>query len=315
MQYNTQKLLQAVIMLVGCMNALYGCSACGCTTSPGWENQGFVSESGWIVDLREDYINQGTLRHGTNGAGDVSGLTEVEQFTTQYYTTLSVDYKSVTPFGVTLSLPYVDREHATIAVGETEATYSHTKSLGDARLVGRYQIKDFEGAWGIRLGIKLPTGSYTQTFDSGPSAGEALDRGLQPGSGMTDLIAGIYRYTSLNHAWDYFVQAGYKGALDEREGYKSGDLLTADVGLRWIGMKDFVPQLNLNTKYESKDSGKNADSDNSGGKSVYVSPGVTVSLGENLKGYVFVQIPVYLDVNGYQLVPSWTGSVGINYHF
>jgi hypothetical protein len=317
--YNTQKLLLAGSLFLGSMNALYGCSACGCSTSPGWENQGFVSESGWMVDLREDYIDQNKLMSGTHTVNDSDKLLpndrEIEDYTTQYYTTLSVDYKSKGPLGLTLSIPYVDRSHATVIDGETEKTYSHTKSLGDIRLVGRYQLDTMGGAWGLRLGVKAPTGSYTKTFTSGPEAGSAIDRGLQPGTGTTDVMLGAYYYANVSDTVDYFVQAGYKTPLSQREGYKSGNQVTGDAGIRWIGMEGFVPQLNMNTKYEQKDKGENADTLNSGGQSVYLSPGVTVDFGNNIKGYGFIQLPVYLDVNGYQLVSQWNGTLGVTYSF
>jgi hypothetical protein len=317
MKFNQILLMSS--LLLGSVHSAYACSACGCTTSPGWENQGFVSQSGWMVDLKQDYIDQNKLRSSTHTVSNADKVLpnarEIEDYTTQYYTTLSVDYKNESPWGLTLSIPYVDRTHATVVDGDTDTTHSHTKSLGDIRLIGRYQIDGMGSGWGVRFGMQVPTGSYTQRFDTGPQAGELIDRGLQPGTGTREMILGLYRFATLNDSFDYFAQTGYKKAITQRDSYKPGAVLTGDMGIRWIGSKGVVPQLNLNAKHESKDMGESADTANSGGDSVYLSPGVTVDVVGNLKAYGFIQIPVYLDVNGYQLVPQWTSTLGLTYRF
>jgi hypothetical protein len=271
-----------------------------------------------MVDLREDYIDQAQLRSGTHLVSDADkdpSSREIEQYTKQYYTTLSVDYKSATPFGFNIALPYVNRSHDTIAEGDTDITHSHTKSLGDIRAVGRYQIDETDSSWGVKFGLKLPTGTYSDTFASGPQAGGNIDRGLQPGTGTTDLILGWYRFSEINENLDYFTQVGYKRALNMRDQYKPGNQYNADIGVRWISIEGFLPQLNLNTKYDQKDTGDQADTINSGGKIIYLSPGITADLSDKLKVYTFIQLPLYQNVNGFQLAPRWIGTVGLNYRF
>lgn len=315
----TNKFLLSAILLLGVEYSAFACSACGCSMSPGWESQGFTSASGLMIDLREDYINQSELRSGTHLVNDsdktLPNSREIEQYTKQYYTTLSIDYKTETPFGFNIALPYVNRSHATVGAGDTDLTYSHTKSIGDFRAVGRYQIDGEDSTWGVRFGLKLPTGSYTDLFSSGAGAGGVLDRGLQPGTGTTDLILGVYRFAELNEYFDYFTQVGYKRALNMRDQYKPGNQYNGDVGIRWIGLNKFTPQLNINAKYDQRESGDQAVPADSGGKIVYVSPGVTADLSTHLKIYTFIQLPLYQNVNGFQLAPRWTGTVGLNYRF
>lgn len=315
----SNKFLLSILLLLGTNHSLYACSACGCSISPGWESQGFTSTSGLMIDLREDYINQNELRSGThlvsNSDKALPNSREIEEYTKQYYTTLSIDYKTETPFGFNVALPYVNRSHATIASGDTDLTYSHTNSIGDIRAVGRYQLDRVDGTWGVRFGLKLPTGSYTQSFSSGVGAGGILDRGLQPGTGTTDLILGLYRFVELNKYFDYFMQVGYKVALNMRDQYKPGNQYSGDIGIRWIYSDKFIPQLNINAKYDQSEFGDQSVPDDSGGKIVYVSPGVTAGISKSLKVYTFIQLPLYQNLNGFQLAPSWIGTIGLNYKF
>ena len=96
--------------------------------------------------------------------------------------------------------------HATIAPGDTEIPASHTQSIGDVRVVGRYLGLTADHSIGVQLGFKLPTGSFNNNFIAGPQEGEPLDRGLQPGTGTTDLIVGAFNLGALSRDWDYFAQ-------------------------------------------------------------------------------------------------------------
>ena len=64
-----------------------------------------------------------------------------------------------------------------------------------------------------------------------------------------------------------------------------------------------------------RESGAEADVENSGATLVYLSPGVTVPLGHSFHLYSFFQVPVYQHVNGYQLEPRYTVSAGMTYAF
>ncbi len=56
-----------------------------------------------------------------------------------------------------------------------------------------------------------------------------------------------------------------------------------------------------------------ADIQNSAGNVAYLSPGVTARLGPRLSGFVFMQLPVYSNLYGYQLFPRWAASAGVSY--
>jgi hypothetical protein len=51
------------------------------------------------------------------------------------------------------------------------------------------------------------------------------------------------------------------------------------------------------------------------GTVIYVSPGLTASLLSNLHVYGFAQLPVCSNLDGYQLFPRFTLTLGVSYAF
>ena len=311
----------AALMLLSLPISGRACSSCGCTLSSDWENQGLSSTPGLRVDLRYDYINQDQLRHGsgTASSADVaSALTngtvgETEVKTRNHYYTLGLDYSPDRDWGINVQIPYIDRDHATLGAGDTENTNSHTRSLGDIKLIGRYQGFFEARDTGVLLGVKLPTGKRDANFASGPGAGQQLDRSLQPGSGSTDIILGVYHTRALGKNWDGFAQAIYQAAVRIKDDYRPGNSLNLNAGVRYVDWGSVVPQLQLNARAVRRDSGLNSDPDNTGGRLVYLSPGVTVAVSKSAKVYGFIQLPLYQYVEGLQLSPRWNASVGLNF--
>jgi hypothetical protein len=294
------------------------CASCGCSLSSDWDSQGLSSGPGLRFDLRYDYLNQNQVRSGTGKVGTwpVDGH-EQELYTRNQYITAALDYSASPDWGVNIQVPYIDRAHATngLAFDGSDAGTSHTQSLGDIKIVGRYTGLTDEKNVGIEFGMKLPTGSYTASFKGGAIAGDQLDRGLQPGTGTTDVILGVFKFAPISQNWDYFVQATAQLPLNGRAGYRPGNALNVNAGFRYMGLGSVVPQLQINGRISAKDSGANATPDDSGGKTIYLSPGVTVAVTEKVKVYGFIQVPIYQNLNGYQLAPKFTVSVGTRFEF
>jgi hypothetical protein len=295
--------------------AALACSSCGCTLTSDWGSQGYSGAAGFHMDLRFDYFNQDQLRTGTTTVdrGSISFPTnrEIQQETINRNTTLSLDYNAAGPWGVRVSVPYFDRYHTTIVDPDTAVSTSHTKSVGDVRVLGRYHGLSDDHTFGLQFGLKLATGSIHNNFINGPQDGQPLDRGLQPGTGTTDLLYGAYKFGAINKDWDYFAQGLVQQPLNSKEDFKPGIGINLNLGMRYVGFEKFIPQIQFNVRGEKRDSGANADVENSGATLVYLSPGVTVSLTEKAKIYGFVQVPVYQRVNGYQIEPRYSGTIGL----
>lgn len=311
--------IRPILLLIAAAPAASACGACGCTLNSDWSAQGYASGAGFRLDLRFDYFDQDQLRTGL-GRLDLSKVTfpageEIQRQTINRNTTFTLDWGPNADWGLTVMAPAFVRTHETIAEGDTEASASRSAGLGDLRLLGRYQGFEEDHSFGVQFGVKLPTGRTTDTFSSGPQAGEPVDRGLQPGTGSTDLILGVYKYGELTMDWGYFAQASFQTAVAHQQGFRPGNGLNVNAGMRYAGWRSVTPALQLNVRAEKPETGAQADTPNSGATLAYLSPGVTVHLGNQLHLYAFVQVPVYQHVTGLQIEPRFLASVGVHYTF
>ena len=299
--------------------AALACSSCGCTLNADWGSQGFKSGEGLSLDLRHDRYTQNQLRSGTGtvdrGAISLPTDQEIQQSTENRITTLTLDYGFASGWGLSLQVPHIARDHTTVAEGDSEISSSHSSGLGDVRVVARYQGFSEARDWGLQLGLKFATGATDVNFSAGPQAGEALDAGLQPGTGSTDLLLGAYRFGTLSGRLDHFSHAMLQVPLNSKNGFKPGVGLNLSTGLRYASDGPLVPQVQLNARIEGRESGENADIPNSGATLVYLSPGATWALSEAVQAYGFVQLPIWQRVNGLQLEPKYSVSVGLRYGF
>jgi hypothetical protein len=249
---------------------------------------------------------------------------------------------ALAPVPPRLSLPWVQRDHGTYGVqtqpfnaaeiAPDQLSRTSLSELGDAKLIASYQGFLPTHNFGVQLGVKLPTGRYggetddgaiaghPVPFRSGPMAGQALDSSLQAGTGSTDLIVGAYYYQAISQDFDAYVNGQFQAAVSHRldrpgADFRPGNQFNLSAGLRYEAHPDWVPQLQVNLLRKSRDLGAFADVFDTAGTVVYLSPGITASLRQNVQVYGFVQVPVYSDLQGYQLFPRWTASVGISTSF
>ena len=97
--------------------------------------------------------------------------------------------------------------------------------------------------------------------------------------------------------------------------YRPGNLATVSLGLRYEENPRIVPQLQANLTRKSADLGALADVPDTAGTVAYLSPGVSANVLKNTQMYVFMQLPVYSNLEGYQLFPHYTATVGISHVF
>ena len=312
------------------------CASCGCMLSSDWKNLQFCTTPGLALDLRWDYINQDQLRSGTGTISPVAASqfnndsTEVERYTRTSYFTLGVGYNINPDWGINVQIPWVDRSHSTFGVpgagwdgasivSGSGAYDSHTSSIGDVKVIANYQGFSTSRHFGVLFGFKLPTGrddlTGTSTDPATPGSPAQIDPGLQPGTGSTDAILGAFYTNTLGLKWGYFAQALVQTALINREIYRPGSALSANLGMRYLGISSFFPQFQLNFRAADRDSGAIADTGDTGGTLLYASPGIDVPINFHLSLYGFVQVPVYQNLNGVQLAPRYTTSVGVHYLF
>ncbi|MDB5977566.1 MAG: hypothetical protein JWR07_4326 [Nevskia sp.] len=296
------------------------CAACGCTVGTEWAGSGYSTGTGWRVDLRYDYVDQSQLRLGSNAVDKHSYVPddpdqEIQQGTLTRFYTLSVDYSINRDWGVDVQVPYIDREHETIDTSGNPLSTSHLYGIGDVRILGRYQGFFEDRTWGVQFGLKLPSGPTQGNFTAGPAAGEQVDRGLQPGSGTTDLLLGVYNFEPISRNWDRFEQLQFKQALNSDAGFRPATQLTGNIGVRYVANPAIVPQLQVNLRWEGHEIGENGDYANSGDRAVFISPGLTARVLQQVHAYGFVQLPVYQFYKGLELAPRYSVTAGLSYSF
>lgn len=299
--------------------AALACGICGCSLNSDWASQGYQFGTGFNVNLRFDYIDQDQLRTGT-GTVDKAKIAypasqEIQLWTISRTFLADLCYSPTPDWSVSALIPVTDRTHATVAENTAAPSFSRSSGPGDVWLLGRYQGFSKDRSFGLQLGLKLPTGRIGDTFSRGPARGETVDRGLQLGTGTTDLLVGAYKFGALAPAWGYFASVLAQIPTGGRDGFRPGNALNLSGGVRYTGFTALTPQLQLNLRAEKPETGAHADTPNSGATLAYLSPGLTASIGPDLELFAFLQIPVYQRVTGYQLEPRHLLSVGVSYRF
>lgn len=329
----------ALGLATGTPLAARACATCGCTLSADGA-MGYSVSPGWRINFEYDYINQDELRHGTHAAAPAQivnqpsipalGGGEIEHGTLNRYFTLGLGYSPNADWNLDLRLPYVERGHTSFGVqlqpyqpsesAPDQLSGARVSGVGDARFIASYQGLLPMKNLGLQLGIKLPTGRYGTAvkFSSGPNAGAPLDASLQAGTGSTDVILGAYYYRAVSEDFGAFANVQYQAAIAHQQSqpgndFRPGNATTLSFGLRYEANPKWVPQMQLNLSRKDADQGALADVPDTAGTVAYLSPGMTIEVVAKLHLYGFVQLPVYSNLDGYQLFPHWTAAVGANY--
>jgi outer membrane putative beta-barrel porin/alpha-amylase len=297
------------------------CGAAFCLVNTDWSAQGAWVEPGARFDLRYETIDLDQPRHGRDriGVGEIPRHhDEVE--TKNRNLVANVDWNLAPAWGLSLSVPYVDREHLHIHNhrGEKLEERWAFRNLGDVRVQGRYEFfasredPAAQRSSGITFGVKLPTGKYDVKNGEGAEA----ERTLQPGTGTTDFILGAYWHAAAPLAdTSWFARAQAVVPMNSRAEYKPGKQLQLDAGMRWGMARDVGLMLQLNYHAKDRDSGANAEPEDSGQRMLFVSPGASWNISRSAQVYAFVQVPVYQTVNGVQLTASWSALAGVSWRF
>lgn len=311
----------AVAATLSSTSAWASCGSAFCLVNTNWGAQGVWTEPGWRADLRYEYINQDQPRMGTQdvSVGQIpQHHDEVQTLNRNLFATL--DYGFSDRWGVGLIIPWIDRDHDHVHNhrGEKIPESWSFSDPGDVRVFGRYQMT-FEDANAMKLGfggliagLKLPTGKTDITN----SEGDPAERSLQPGTGTTDVVIGAY-FRQAVAAWNasWFAQAGGQLPLNSHDNFKPGQQWTVDVGGRWEATERLGVLLQLNLLWKGRDTGSEAEPNDSGGRFAFISPGLTFAITNKASVYAFYQLPVYQYVNGIQLVAKSAFSVGASVQF
>jgi hypothetical protein len=301
----------AVGALVGSAHA--SCGQAFCVVNTNWAMQGIPSDPGSSrLDLRFESINQTNLRQGNHSISAADDTEDpLERHTSNRNLIATYDYTFSNDWGFTFAAPVQKRihEHTVDPAGiPVDEQWNFTR-IGDIRALANYSIvsdDDPLNRYGFQFGFKLPTGNYKV----GNSDGVKAERSLQPGSGSTDVIVSAF-YTHRGFTTDaaWFAQLGYQQAALTQDNYRPGSQVGFTAGYNQPLVGALTGTLQLNALLKSRDSGANAEWDLSGGRYVFISPGLSYAVSNAVQLYAYAQLPIYRYVNGIQLVAD-RGFVG-----
>ena len=199
------------------------------------------------------------------------------------------------------------------------------KGLGDVTAMGLYRIYTDNDAYPrdtltVGLGVKTPTGSYTETN----SSGKYIHAHMQPGTGSWDPLVSVI-YAKMMNPFLFQADATYQITTRNSKGYEFGDSLAANLlgkyGIsRYFNVTGGLTFLHVNKATDEDGNYTNLasvmdDPANTGGDSLWFSPGVQILPIRNSMIDLRVQLPVWEHANGIQLVSSYMILVGISYSF
>ncbi len=256
----------------------------------------------------------------------------IETFVTHQ---LSFVYSFGNTFSALIEVPFVSRSESGLTspigvVGQapntktlqplhatTPSLYADRNSgLADIRIVGRYKFfSQNEISCSLLAGVKLPTGNTTATNIEG----EKLDAHLQAGTGSFDPIIGLATYYAANK---YSIALGslFVAPSTGADGYRFGLNLNVNATLRYnileIGeASTLFAVFGFSGETHSAETQQKIEVQNTGGTTLYFSPGVRCLVNSSLALEVGFDYPFYHDLRGTQLGEAYRLVGGAQYSF
>lgn len=245
--------------------------------------------------------------------------------------TMTAGYGFSPKFKAFLSIPYIrntmDMTRNT-GMAWMDMTMEPVSGLGDITAMGLYRLyTDREirptNAVTLGFGVKTPTGSFTET----KASGAFVHAHMQPGTGSWDPLLSLI-YTKMANPFMVQADVTYQYTTRNRQGYEFGDSAAVNLSGKYAVVKEFNVTAGLTYLHVGKASDRDGkyydpatnaslmdDPANTGGNSLWFSPGIQVLPVNNGMIDLKVQVPVWERVNGTQLVSSYRVLAGISYGF
>ncbi|MBI5888742.1 MAG: hypothetical protein HZB82_08555 [Deltaproteobacteria bacterium] len=199
--------------------------------------------------------------------------------------------------------------------------------LGDVSVIGRYSFfkkHTLDGSATVAglIGIKLPTGKTDGRTDDGM---DYLDSHLQLGSGSTDFLVGVSasrsadRLTLSANVLGSIPTNGKAGAATHRFGNMLNYDLTAKCRVSGNVSGASKPAVFLSLGVNGEARGREKEDGvtlaNSGGHTVYLSPGVQAAAGRHWTLELAYQQAIYHNLYGTQIGEDFRTTGGVTYLF
>ncbi|MDV2495542.1 MAG: transporter [bacterium] len=218
---------------------------------------------------------------------------------------------------IAVVIPYLEKRRKVTSGGTTSVR--STSGLGDVRVTGKYRFWHKDEPFGVTQaavfgGLEVPTGSDGER----DNVGGLLPISLQLGSGSVDPFVGAaVGRTGRTHS----LEGGAQYQINTKgEEFELGDTVRYDLTYQY---QIFPPQIEnsqlnltveLNGKHVEKHELAGRKLNNSGGDTIFVSPGLQFLINT----VVFegsVQLPIVQELNGTQPETDYNVLLGLRYLF
>jgi hypothetical protein len=308
---------------------IYAC-ACGCGVFEVGTSTMLPQGTGGMAYVMYDYQDQVTNWNGHTSAPPAQNPDK--KIETSFYTA-GFQYMFNRSWGIQVEVPIADRYFETTGNAPgNPIVHSTWTALGDMRIEALYTGFFEDQSLGINVGLKLPTGNFTHNNAYGD-----VDRDSEIGTGSTDLLlGGFFRHHLIARAHlDWFAQIeldlpflyssgpipvdGNPSAPWVNGTYRPGAELDGAAGIYYTGLRigkvGLVPIAQVIASVRRQDSGSAAaDPVQSGYQRILLSPGVEID-AHPLMFYADVELPVYQNTNGDQLIGSFLVKGSVSYRF
>jgi hypothetical protein len=279
-----------------------------------------LKANAWDLSLRVDAtefedLSRDDAAQRAQTSGDFDALRR------SFLTTLSLAYGVTEDFQVGATLGYyrgTDFFSAEQdALGNVEVSDADPHGLTDLWLQGKYRFVHNElGSIAVIAGVKLPTGNDDQRL----SNGEKLEPSSQPGTGAFDGQAGLAwsRFLTPNVTIDASSIYTLRG---EHAGFTVGDRFDAGVALAYR-LTDSItafPNWSIfgeaNVVWIGKDDDHGTTNPNSGGTTLYLTPGFRVRFDPHAALTLAPSFPVFQGLNGEQIETRFKVAATLSFGF
>jgi len=273
-----------------------GC-ACGCGIYDVGTSYNFPDGAGWMAWTEYDFQAQS---YNWSGLKSAPASNNDDKLIRTSWLSAGIQYFPTRSWGFDVTVPSASRLFkAASDSGRPGSTTVHQWwSLGDLRANVYYTGFSPDMSTGVNLGLKLPTGNWTEP---------GVDRDTQIGTGSTDILFGFYHRhrITLDEKWTWFAQTQFDIPLITQAGYRPGMEIDAAAGIYYsglhIGKVKIRPLGQVLFSFRASDSGPSANPANTGYERVLLSPGVEFDF-HPFRVYADVELPVITNVVGNQLI-------------
>ncbi len=279
-----------------------------------------------------DKLKEGNAKKSVEDVKNAGKYTTIPTRMEMTKYTLTTAYDFSPEFTAFVSIPYIRNTmdmQILMDMGMGMEWMKHpmdpVKDLGDMTVMGLYRFYpkgEAAPADMITLGagVKTPTGSSTEKSLNG----SFIHAHMQPGTGSWDPVI-LLMYTKVVNPLLLQADATYQVATRNSNGYKFGDSLAATLTgnyalFSYLKLTSGLTYLHLNEASDSE--GKYTDLKslmddpaNTGGNSIWFSPGLQVLPFKSSAVDLKVQFPLWERVRGTQLVSSYRILLGFSYRF